>query len=81
MGGAVLIPLWGHDNNHIRVSQYFLEEVVHCLVEASRYDFGFEGVSQRSLESRLRDLASMTLSMWDASCDFLARCVLPWGLT
>src|ERR1700733_5797341 len=79
MGGAVLISLWGHDNKHIRVAQYFLEEVGRCLVAASRRNLGLEDINQQTLESRLRDLASMTLSMWDASCDFLARCAPPWG--
>ena len=73
MQGVVLVPLWGPDNNHIRVAQYFLEETVHCLTIVSQSSLTLEGINQRSLEARLYDLASMTLSMWDASLDFLAR--------
>lgn len=73
IGGKILVPTWGSGNAHIRIAQYLLEETVRSLEIVSRRDGTYEGISQQNMETRLRDLASMTLSMWDASYDFLLR--------
>ncbi|KAF8313388.1 hypothetical protein DL93DRAFT_2167809 [Clavulina sp. PMI_390] len=71
IGPRILVPAWGVGDAQFRLAQLLLDEIVTGLEGFATGDI-HDGPKQEDAENCLRDIASVTLSMWDAAGDYIA---------